>query len=98
MMKPSELQLILHQHSAMLIMLYTTQKMKFSIKDFFSKCDQIRNYLISDLLAFLVMMLFSSFCCFSVSEKDTSRKLHDYEDIHEEFFFISLKKFLSIFT
>ena len=72
--------------------------MKFSIKDFFSKCDQIRNYLISDLLAFLVMMLFSSFCCFSVSEKDTSRKLHDYEDIHEEFFFISLKKFLSIFT
>ena len=23
-------------------MLYTAQKMKFSIKDFFSKCDQIR--------------------------------------------------------
>ena len=24
---------------------YTTQKMKFSIKDFFSKCDQIRSFL-----------------------------------------------------
>ena len=24
---------------------YTTQKMKFSIKDFFSKCDQIRIFL-----------------------------------------------------
>ena len=24
----------------------TTQKMKFSIKDFFSKCDQIRSFLI----------------------------------------------------
>ena len=112
MMKPSELQLILHQHSAMLIMLYITQKMKFSIKNCFSKCDRIRSYqriwshllkkslmenfifcavIISDLLAFLVMMLFSSFCCFSVSEQDTSRKLHDYEDIHEEFFLISLK-------
>ena len=26
-------------------MAYTTQKMKFSIKDFFSKCDQIRSFL-----------------------------------------------------
>ena len=26
-------------------MTYTTQKMKFSIKDFFSKCDQIRSFL-----------------------------------------------------
>ena len=74
--------------------------MKFSIKNCFSKCDEISHLLkkslmenfifcaviISDLLAFLVMMLFSSFCCFSVSEQDTSRKLHDYEDIHEEFF------------
>ena len=24
---------------------YTTQKMKFSIKDFFSKCDPIRSFL-----------------------------------------------------
>ena len=24
---------------------YTAQKMKFSIKDFFSKCDQIRSFL-----------------------------------------------------
>ena len=24
---------------------FTVQKMKFSIKDFFSKCDQIRNFL-----------------------------------------------------
>ena len=26
-------------------MISTAQKMKFSIKDFFSKCDQIRNFL-----------------------------------------------------
>ena len=25
--------------------MYTVQKMKFSIKDFFSKCDQIRSFL-----------------------------------------------------
>ena len=25
--------------------MYTAQKMKFSIKDFFSKCDQIRSFL-----------------------------------------------------
>ena len=27
------------------LLLYIAQKMKFSIKDFFSKCDQIRNFL-----------------------------------------------------
>ena len=25
--------------------IYTAQKMKFSVKDFFSKCDQIRSFL-----------------------------------------------------
>ena len=25
--------------------IFTTQNMKFSIKDFFNKCDQIRNFL-----------------------------------------------------
>ena len=29
----------------MLIYTYTTQKMKFSVKDFFSKCDEIRSKL-----------------------------------------------------
>ena len=29
----------------LMFMLYTAQKMKFSIKDFFSKCDQIRSFL-----------------------------------------------------
>ena len=27
------------------VLIFTTQKMKFSIKDFFSKCDQIRSFL-----------------------------------------------------
>ena len=32
-------------HSFQMTKPLTTQKMKFSIKDFFSKCDQIRNFL-----------------------------------------------------
>ena len=34
-----------------LIRLYNAQKMKFSIKDFFSKCDQIRKFP-ADLVTF----------------------------------------------
>ena len=29
--------------------LYTAQKMKFSIKNFFSKCDQIRSFLVQNI-------------------------------------------------
>ena len=32
------------------LMQYTAQKMKFSIKDFFSKCDQIRRFLKKSLM------------------------------------------------
>ena len=32
------------KNSFMKIFIYTAQKMKFSIKDFFSKCDQIRSF------------------------------------------------------
>ena len=32
--------------------IYTVQKMKFSIKDFFSKCGQIRSFLTADLVTF----------------------------------------------
>ena len=35
----------------------TAQKMKFSIKDFFSKCDQIRSFLCSFLRSFLWIWL-----------------------------------------
>ena len=38
--------IILTMASLDILFLYsTTQKMKFSIKDFFSKCDQIRSFL-----------------------------------------------------
>ena len=30
--------------STILLKVFTAQKMKFSIKDFFSKCDQIRSF------------------------------------------------------
>ena len=36
---------IINQFKAILIRVITAQKMKFSIKDFFSKCDQIRRKL-----------------------------------------------------
>ena len=39
---------------AVLSGLYTTQKMKFSIKDFFSKCDQIRSFLRNTWCSFFV--------------------------------------------
>ena len=32
------------------VVYYTAQKMKFSIKDFFSKCDQIRRKLTEEIL------------------------------------------------
>ena len=32
----------------------TAQKMKFSIKNFFSKCDQLRNFLVLCALEFLI--------------------------------------------
>ena len=34
----------------MLIPLYTAQKVKFSIEDFFSKCDQIRSFLMENFI------------------------------------------------
>ena len=42
---------------------YTTQKMKFSIKDFFSKCDQIRSF--RSLLGLNVLFKSSDGFCFS---------------------------------
>ena len=47
---------IINQFKAILIRVITAQKMKFSIKDFFSKCDQIRN--LNEKLHFLC-----SGCC-----------------------------------
>ena len=38
--------IILHHHFHHVLSSFTVQKMKFSIKDFFSKCDQIRRKLI----------------------------------------------------
>ena len=35
----------IHQKTHILSMTYTVQKMKFSIKDVFSKCDEIRCFL-----------------------------------------------------
>ena len=32
-------------HDPVMLKIHTAQKMKFSIKDFFSKCDQIRSFL-----------------------------------------------------
>ena len=37
------------------------QKMKFSIKDFFSKCDQIRRLLISREFLFAAQSIFNDF-------------------------------------
>ena len=37
----------LGEFCAKILVLYTAQKMKFSIQDFFSKCDQIRKKLIT---------------------------------------------------
>ena len=36
--------------SAPLLDTFTAQKMKFSMKDFFSKCDQIRSFLLGNYL------------------------------------------------
>ena len=47
----------------MINVLFTTQKMKFSIKDFFSKCDQIDS---SDLVTFADEILNRKFGSFFV--------------------------------
>ena len=54
---------------------------------FASALNNINNVTIPDLLAFLVMMLLSSLCCFPLSEAYTSRKLQDHENIHGGGFF-----------
>ena len=57
---------------------YTAQKMKFSIKDFFSKCDQIRSFLQiwSHLMKKFLMENFI-FCAMSVFNKtDDNDKFH----------------------
>ena len=49
-------------------LVYTTQKIKFSIKDFFSKCDQIRRKLRiwSHLLKKFLMENFVFLCCVNI--------------------------------
>ena len=57
---------------------YTAQKMKFSIKDFFSKCDQIRSFLQiwSHLMKKFLMENFI-FCAVLVFNKtDDNDKFH----------------------
>ena len=50
-----------------------------STADFASALSNVNNVKISDLLEFLVMLLFSSFC---FQSKIICRKLHDFENIH----------------
>ena len=52
--------------------------------DFTSALSNVNNVKISDLLEFLVMLLFSSLCS---QPKIICRKLQDYEKIHEGDFF-----------
>ena len=50
---------------------FTAQKMKFSIKDFFSKCDQIRRNLLSwGFSALKVGFLFAFFLRFYLAHAD----------------------------
>ena len=55
---------------------FTTQKMKFTIKDFFSKCDQIRSFLRiwSHLLK---KPLMENFIFYAVIGKASYQRLHD---------------------
>ena len=57
---------------------YTAQKMKISIKDFFSKCDQIRRKLQiwSHLLKKSIMENFN-FCAVLVSANDTRKYMNE---------------------
>ena len=60
--------------------IYTTQKKKFSIKDFFSKCDQIRSFLRiwSHLLNKSLMTIFIFVQCYLIV-------LHNVKNIVETF-------------
>ena len=60
----------------------TAQKMKFSIMDFFSKCDQIRSFLrIWSHLVKKSLMENFIFCASYFSKKNNKNKF--YEDIHK---------------
>ena len=68
-----------------------------STTDFTSALSIVNNVKISDLLEFLVMLLFTSFCS---NPKIICRKLQDYENIHggDSFLKTSKKHFVSIST
>ena len=56
-------------HSALNQSIHTAQKMKFSIKDFFSKCEQIRTFLrICSHLLKKSLMENSIFCAMSIGK------------------------------
>ena len=67
--------MIFYQHNIFLIFLklwsgtFTAQKMKFSIKDFFSKCDQIRSFLRVRLHLLKKSWMENSFFCAVIAMK-----------------------------
>ena len=71
----------------------TAQKMKFFIKHFFSKCDQIRRFLrIWSYLLKKSLMEKLHFCAvLDIREDDISSMLQN-SDLHIEWFFVELKQ------
>ena len=69
----------------------TAQKMKFSIKDFFSKCDQIRRKLGSHLLEKSLMENFI-FCVVGVRNSNfLQNTTQNSENIHEVILFYNFQ-------
>ena len=74
----------LANHSTIWCTIYTAQRMKFSIKDFFSKCDQIRRKLrISPHLLKKFLMENFIFCAV-LSVPDHSSGLNDLPENNED--------------
>ena len=66
----------------------TTQKMKFSIKGFFSKCDQIRRklWISSHLLKKFLMENFMFYVVYNLTKLSvTNQTLNWYQEPHPKF-------------
>ena len=74
----SESQWIESQWTSPLVFQYTVQKIKFSIKDLFSKCDQIRRKLQSHLLKKSLMENFI-FCAGIPKRSNLENQIYNIE-------------------